>query len=213
MSRATRPSESRPFGELTASMPVREKRPRSKIRPQREMDSNFRFRASGDTPQRPRGEAASHREPVATSERSSLRATLMMAPSVSFSRNWRERWTDPRTGRGAYRGMVTGPGDAMLVGACFGGWIAAEMMVRSTTRFSNLVLVDPLGTKPPKCASSDFAAGSHRLAGWRRTAAFLRVRNRAGFRPRRQSSARGACGDGRNSAAQPLPLRELVPAG
>src|SRR5580700_9441490 len=27
----------------------------------REMDSNFRFRASGDTPHRPRGEAASHR--------------------------------------------------------------------------------------------------------------------------------------------------------
>jgi hypothetical protein len=50
-------------------------------------------------------------QPVATSERSSLRATLMMALratlmmalSVSFSRNWRERWTDPRTGRGAYR--------------------------------------------------------------------------------------------------------------
>ena len=59
------------------------------------MDSNFRFRASGDTPQRPRGEAASHREPVATSERSSLRATLMVALSVSFSRNWRERWTEP----------------------------------------------------------------------------------------------------------------------
>src|ERR1700719_2540793 len=27
----------------------------------REMDSNFRYRASGDTPHRPRGEAASHR--------------------------------------------------------------------------------------------------------------------------------------------------------
>jgi hypothetical protein len=27
----------------------------------REMDPNFRFRASGDTPHRPRGEAASHR--------------------------------------------------------------------------------------------------------------------------------------------------------
>ena len=27
----------------------------------REMDSNFRFRASGDTPHRPQGEAASHR--------------------------------------------------------------------------------------------------------------------------------------------------------
>ncbi len=37
--------------------------------------------------------------------------------------------------------------DAVLVGACFGGWIAAEMMVRSTARFSHLVLVDPLGIK------------------------------------------------------------------
>jgi pimeloyl-ACP methyl ester carboxylesterase len=37
--------------------------------------------------------------------------------------------------------------DAVLVGACFGGWVAAEMMVRSTARFSRLVLVDPLGVK------------------------------------------------------------------
>jgi pimeloyl-ACP methyl ester carboxylesterase len=37
--------------------------------------------------------------------------------------------------------------DAALVGADFGGWIAAEMMVRSTTRFSRLVLDDPLGVK------------------------------------------------------------------
>ena len=37
--------------------------------------------------------------------------------------------------------------NAVLVGACFGGWIAAEMMVRSTARFSRLVLVDPLGVK------------------------------------------------------------------
>ena len=36
---------------------------------------------------------------------------------------------------------------AALVGACFGGWVAAEMMVRSTARFSHLVLVDPLGIK------------------------------------------------------------------
>ena len=44
--------------------------------------------------------------------------------------------------------------DAILVGACFGGWVAAEMMVRSTARFSRLVLVDPLGIKiggpPPR---------------------------------------------------------------
>src|ERR1700720_1002904 len=37
--------------------------------------------------------------------------------------------------------------DAGLVGACFGGWVAAEMMVRSSARFSHLVLVDPLGIK------------------------------------------------------------------
>jgi pimeloyl-ACP methyl ester carboxylesterase len=37
--------------------------------------------------------------------------------------------------------------DAVLVGACFGGWVAAEMMVRSTARFSRFVLVDPLGIK------------------------------------------------------------------
>jgi pimeloyl-ACP methyl ester carboxylesterase len=37
--------------------------------------------------------------------------------------------------------------DAVLVGACFGGWIAAEMAVRDTRRFAKLVLVDPLGIK------------------------------------------------------------------
>ena len=37
--------------------------------------------------------------------------------------------------------------NALLVGACLGGWVAAEMMVRSTARFSHLVLVDPLGIK------------------------------------------------------------------
>src|SRR5947209_1882427 len=36
---------------------------------------------------------------------------------------------------------------AVLVGACFGGWVAAEMMVRSTARFSRLVLAAPLGIK------------------------------------------------------------------
>jgi pimeloyl-ACP methyl ester carboxylesterase len=37
--------------------------------------------------------------------------------------------------------------NAVLVGACFGGWVAAELMVRSTARFTQLVLVDPLGVK------------------------------------------------------------------
>jgi pimeloyl-ACP methyl ester carboxylesterase len=37
--------------------------------------------------------------------------------------------------------------DAVLVGTDFGGWIAAEIMVRSTARFRQLVLIDPLGVK------------------------------------------------------------------
>ena len=37
--------------------------------------------------------------------------------------------------------------NAALVGADLGGWIAAEMMVRSTARFSCLVLVAPVGIK------------------------------------------------------------------
>ncbi len=37
--------------------------------------------------------------------------------------------------------------DAVLVGADFGGWVAAEMMVRSTMRFSRLVLAAPIGVK------------------------------------------------------------------
>lgn len=40
-----------------------------------------------------------------------------------------------------------GLADAVLVGCCLGGWIAAEMMVRSTARFSRLVLAAPLGVK------------------------------------------------------------------
>ncbi len=37
--------------------------------------------------------------------------------------------------------------DTILVGACFGGWIAAETAVRNTHRFARLVLVDPVGIK------------------------------------------------------------------
>ncbi len=36
---------------------------------------------------------------------------------------------------------------AVLVGNCFGGWVAAEMAVRNTRHFAGLLLVDPLGIK------------------------------------------------------------------
>ncbi len=37
--------------------------------------------------------------------------------------------------------------DAVIVGASFGGWVAAEMLVRQSARFSQAVLVAPLGIK------------------------------------------------------------------
>jgi pimeloyl-ACP methyl ester carboxylesterase len=37
--------------------------------------------------------------------------------------------------------------NAVLAGNCFGGWIAAEMAVRNTSRFAGLLLAAPLGIK------------------------------------------------------------------
>jgi pimeloyl-ACP methyl ester carboxylesterase len=37
--------------------------------------------------------------------------------------------------------------DAVLAGACFGGWVAAEMAVRNTGRFAGLLLTAPVGIK------------------------------------------------------------------
>jgi pimeloyl-ACP methyl ester carboxylesterase len=47
--------------------------------------------------------------------------------------------------------------DAVLVGAGFGGWIAAEMAVRDARRFGKLVLVDPLGIKVGGVLDRDIA--------------------------------------------------------
>lgn len=47
--------------------------------------------------------------------------------------------------------------DAVLVGACFGGWIAAEMAVRDSRAFGRLVLVDPVGIKVGGVTDRDIA--------------------------------------------------------
>ena len=47
--------------------------------------------------------------------------------------------------------------DAVLVGNSFGGWIAAEMAVRSTARFSKVVLAAPLGIKVSGRETRDIA--------------------------------------------------------
>lgn len=47
--------------------------------------------------------------------------------------------------------------NAILVGACFGGWIAAEMAVRDTSRFAGLALAAPLGIKVGGVLDRDIA--------------------------------------------------------
>jgi pimeloyl-ACP methyl ester carboxylesterase len=47
--------------------------------------------------------------------------------------------------------------NAVLAGACFGGWVAAEMAVRSTARFAGLLLTAPLGIKVGGVTDRDIA--------------------------------------------------------
>src|SRR5438067_7628964 len=47
--------------------------------------------------------------------------------------------------------------DVMLVGASLGGWIAAEMAVKTTQRLAQLVLIDSLGIKPGDRETRDIA--------------------------------------------------------
>lgn len=47
--------------------------------------------------------------------------------------------------------------DAVLAGACFGGWVAAEMAVRDTRRFARVVLAAPLGIKNRGVTERDIA--------------------------------------------------------
>jgi len=47
--------------------------------------------------------------------------------------------------------------NAVLVGASFGGWIAAEMALRGTRRVDSMVLIDPLGIRLSSPATRDIA--------------------------------------------------------
>jgi pimeloyl-ACP methyl ester carboxylesterase len=47
--------------------------------------------------------------------------------------------------------------NATLIGASFGGWIAAEMAVRGSKRLGRLVLIDPLGIKLSDPTTRDIA--------------------------------------------------------
>jgi pimeloyl-ACP methyl ester carboxylesterase len=51
--------------------------------------------------------------------------------------------------------------DVTLIGCQFGGWIAAEIAVRSCARLARLVLVDPVGIKPGSREDRDIADVFH----------------------------------------------------
>ena len=62
--------------------------------------------------------------------------------------------------------------DTILIGFSMGGWLAAEMAVINTRRFSKLVLVDSVGIKPGGPFDRDIAdlfaisPGEHRRISW-----------------------------------------------
>lgn len=58
-----------------------------------------------------------------------------------------------------YLDLLDGRGldDVVLVGASFGGWIAAEMAVRDDRRIGRMVLIDPLGIKVGDRTDRDIA--------------------------------------------------------
>ena len=86
---------------------------------------------------------------------------------------------------------------AVLVGSCFGGWVAAEMAVRDTLRFGKLVLAAPLGAKFGGLHDRDIA-DMHGMAGPRSTSGLGRSGTRrgrlhqdAGDRDRRRRAGAG----------------------
>ncbi len=86
----------------------------------------------------------------------------------------------PRDIAAIYQALLAdlGATDVSLVGLGFGGWIAAEMASLSPTQFRKLVLVGPMGIKPPEGDIMDQAILSYiayPLAGFHDEGAFKRI--------------------------------------
>src|SRR5207244_5819380 len=79
-----------------------------------------------------------------------------------------------------HRGLLAelGIGQAVLIGLGFGGWIAAEMGTMAPRDVAKLVLVGPMGIKPPEGDIFDQAIVSYidyARAGFHDQAAFARI--------------------------------------
>jgi pimeloyl-ACP methyl ester carboxylesterase len=98
-----------------------------------------------------------------------------------WGKSERPHWLrHPRDIAAIYQALLVelGTTDVSLVGLGFGGWIAAEMASLSPAQFRKLVLVGPMGIKPPEGDIMDQAVHSYLaypMAGFHDEAAFKRV--------------------------------------
>jgi pimeloyl-ACP methyl ester carboxylesterase len=98
-----------------------------------------------------------------------------------WGKSERPHWLrHPRDIAAIYQSLLVelGVTDVYLVGLGFGGWIAAEMASLSPTQFRKLVLVAPMGIKPPEGDIMDQAIHSYiayPLAGFADEGAFKRL--------------------------------------
>jgi pimeloyl-ACP methyl ester carboxylesterase len=98
-----------------------------------------------------------------------------------WGKSERPQWLrHPRDIAAIYQALLADLGvtDVSLVGLGFGGWIAAEMASLSPTQFRKLVLVGPMGIKPPEGDIMDQAIHSYiayPMAGFHDEAAFKRI--------------------------------------
>jgi pimeloyl-ACP methyl ester carboxylesterase len=98
-----------------------------------------------------------------------------------WGKSERPHWLrHPRDIAAIYQALLAdlGVADVSLVGLGFGGWIAAEMASLSPTQFRRLVLVGPMGIKPPEGDIMDQAIHSYiayPMAGFHDEGAFKRI--------------------------------------
>ena len=98
-----------------------------------------------------------------------------------WGKSQRPEWLrSPRDIAAMHAWLLTelGLSDVTLVGLGFGGWIAAEMATQAPAAYRRLVLVGPMGIKPPEGDIADQAIVSYMdypQAGFHDLAAFTRV--------------------------------------
>jgi pimeloyl-ACP methyl ester carboxylesterase len=109
------------------------------------------------------------------------RFDVLVPHHPGWGKSERPQWTrHPRDMAAMYAWLLAelGLSDVALVGLGFGGWIAAEMASLAPTSYRRLILVGPMGIKPPEGDIADQAVVSYidyPKSGFHDEAAFTRV--------------------------------------